>query len=134
MRLRQIGSGIAGGLALLAGACGGAPAAREADTTGGLYHVTWTPSRSPIPYNELFELDVQVSAAGATVGDATLGLTVVMPVHGHGMQTTVEIDSIGPGRFRVHGLKFHMRGDWRLTFAVGGPAGEDTAIFAETLP
>jgi hypothetical protein len=117
--------------ATLAIACAPSANPRGADTSAGTYRVDWTTSPDPIPFSELFEVTVSVTAAGAPAADSSLALAVVMPAHGHGMQTAPELTSTGPGTFRIRGMKFHMRGLWRLTFSVDGPRGPDTAVFDE---
>ena len=108
-------------LGLLLAACDPAPAACDVESAEGLYRVVAIPDPSPIPFAELFALDVTADGATALTFDAT------MPAHGHGMQTQPTVESQGDGAFRVEGLKFHMPGSWTLTFELDGPAGADTA-------
>lgn len=42
----------------------------------------------------------------------------VMPAHGHGMFTKAKVTEIGPGRYRIDGVKLHMPGVWQLTLTL----------------
>ena len=106
---------------------------RTGTTANGLYSVTYRPSPDPIPFAELFDLHVTVSEmSGAPAKNATLGIKVTMPAHGHGMQTSPQVSSEGEGKFTVSGMKFHMRGTWQLAFTVEGSAGVDAVTLPET--
>lgn len=122
-------------LGLLAlSACGGESTSpeRSAKTAAGLYTVAWSTDPEQIPFAELFALDVEITnAAGGPVDGATLSLAVEMPAHGHGMQTTATVEPRGDGRYRIEGMKFHMRGTWKLAFTVDAPAGKDEVVFEE---
>lgn len=85
---------------------------------------------------ELFEVEAVLTDAktGAPIEDATVRIDARMPQHGHGMATRPEddpgtCDAAGcrhpGGRYVTRGMKFHMPGDWALTFDVDGPAGPD---------
>jgi len=50
----------------------------------------------------------------------TLKVGAQMPEHGHGMNYLPEVKPLGPGRWRVEGLMFHMPGRWQLIFFVDG--------------
>ena len=101
----------------------------------GHYEVVFTPRPNPIPFQELFEVEVAVRdpSTGTPVGGARLDrLEAVMPAHGHGMKVEPEIASLGSGIFRVTGVRFHMQGEkdngrWVFEATVSGPAGPDVA-------
>lgn len=113
-------------------ACGPAPTTCDVETANGLYRVVATPDPEPIPFAELFALDVTITDANAKpVSDATLTFEATMPAHGHGMQTQPTIEALGDGSYRIDGMKFHMRGTWTLTFGVDASAGADTAACEE---
>ncbi|MEZ4299827.1 MAG: hypothetical protein R3B70_33065 [Polyangiaceae bacterium] len=127
---RVLGASLVAVAALVAASCGSEPAGErhEQRTNGGLYTVSWAPVPSPIPVAELFELDVTARAADGG-GAETLSLVVIMPAHDHGMQTKHRVEPAGGGRFRITGMKMHMRGLWELHFRAGGRAGEDLVTF-----
>jgi 6-phosphogluconolactonase (cycloisomerase 2 family) len=50
--------------------------------------------------------------------DVKLRVTASMPEHQHGMTTQSRVLPLGPGRFDVAGLLFHMPGYWELYFDV----------------
>lgn len=44
----------------------------------------------------------------------------IMPAHQHGMNYTPIVKALGPGRFSVSGMVFHMPGTWQVRLAVFG--------------
>ena len=53
-----------------------------------------------------------------------------MPQHGHGFDTQPQVtDQLGPGVFRVDGVRFHMAGSWRIRIDVAGDGVADFASF-----
>jgi len=102
------------------------------------YFLEVTPRPNPVPFQELFELDVRVWASdrrehpveGAELDD----LRARMPAHDHGMKTAPETERTGPGEFTVRGMRFHMQGLgedglWVFELVVDGPDGIDRASF-----
>jgi sugar lactone lactonase YvrE len=90
-------------------------------SNGARYQLRLQSKPSAIPYNALFEIEVQIAegcVAPKTLTDATLAVDAVMPEHRHGMNTQPEVLSLGNGRFRVQGLMLHMAGLWELYFDV----------------
>lgn len=112
--------------------CGGELGERSVQSEGGLYIVRYSPDVDPVPNAILFGLDVLVETAEGEASDVTaLEFDATMPAHAHGMQTRPEVESLGNGRFRVEGLKFHMRGRWEMRFNIDGAAGADFAVAEE---
>jgi hypothetical protein len=115
-------------------ACASGPALtpaqkHEGTTANGLYHLAWETKPAPIPMGQLFEIDTTLTDAktGKPIEDAVVRVDARMPQHGHGMATKPE-DVGGPhpsGVYVTRGMKFHMPGDWTITFTVDGPAGSD---------
>jgi hypothetical protein len=68
------------------------------------------------------------------VDDARLIVLGGMPAHAHGLPTTPTVTSLGGGRYRVDGLKFHMPGAWVVAFRIKAKAGIDSVSFALDLP
>ena len=112
-------------LAALSDSTTGLPATVDSD--GGTFRLAIKPSRSPVPFNELFELQVDVSLL-RKLDDPNplwLSLDATMPGHGHGMNTHVRVDGPDKGRFIIRGLLLHMSGEWELSFDVAkGPTHE----------
>ncbi len=65
-----------------------------------------------IAVSEAFAIDVRACPADVEL----LGVDAVMPAHRHGMNYKPSVTSAGPGRWRVEGLLWHMRGRWDLAF------------------
>lgn len=114
-----------------------AAGAEPLPTARKLYRIAWRTEPSPPPLSALFEIEATVTdAAGAPVTDAKVRIDARMPQHGHGMATKPEDDpgvcdasgaacTHAEGRYRTRGMKFHMPGEWTLSFDVEGPAGTD---------
>jgi hypothetical protein len=87
----------------------------QGESEGGNFYVVITPQPNPIPFQEMFELEVRVSAGEQDENPAEgVNLDQVratMPAHGHGMKTEPKITEVSSGRFRVEGMKFHMQGE-----------------------
>ena len=79
------------------------------------YQLTYRVDPAEIRVGAPFAIDVSVCAAGEPFGGA-LKVDADMPAHRHAMNYWPDVHSEGPGRFRVEGLLFHMRGAWRLRF------------------
>jgi hypothetical protein len=96
------------------------------ESNAGTYRVTWQSTPSPVPLNATFALEVEVAdAAGGDVSTLELAADAAMPDHGHGMNTQPRVTRLGPGRFRVEGMLFHMPGYWELYFDLArGPLRE----------
>jgi hypothetical protein len=102
----------AGTLALAAGACpltgaDGAPLQGE-----GVQAAWAVEGDAPLRAGQPFVLRVRTCPDGAVLQrvDAT------MPAHRHGMNYRPRIEPLGPGRWRVEGLLWHMAGLWELQF------------------
>lgn len=115
------------GLALAASTaqagCGdGLPAERLQRAGTGGWTLAFASSAWPVPVGEFFALDVVACPPGAVAvpaGDGTLAVDATMPAHRHGMNYRARVQPLGPGRWRVDGLMFHMPGLWRLSFELG---------------
>jgi hypothetical protein len=57
-----------------------------------------------------------------------------MPQHDHGLPTRPRITKeLGNGDYQLDGIRFHMRGDWELTFTVEAEGKTDTVVVKVTL-
>lgn len=84
-------------------------------TDHGHFYVVATPKPNPIPFQQLFGLDVKVYKSAQkkqlAKGVSLDQVRAVMPAHGHGMKTQPKITDHGDGTFAVQGMKFHMQGE-----------------------
>ncbi len=115
------------------------PRANEVTTAHGAYTLTYAVDPSPVRASELFSITTRVfdAKSGAAIDDAKVTVDARMPQHGHGMATKPKddpgkCDDAGVcrhpgGAYITRGMKFHMPGEWTLTFAVDGPRGMDRA-------
>jgi hypothetical protein len=97
---------------------------------GGTFQLVLKPSVTPIPFNELFELQVDVSLL-RKLDDPNpfwIDLETTMPGHGHGMNTRTRIEQLDGGRFVVRGLLLHMSGEWEFKFGVAKGRTHEQAI------
>ena len=102
------------------GSNGGGGLAGATESDGGTFKLELQPSATPVPVNELFELEVMVTLL-RELDDPNplwLDLQTSMPGHGHGMNTRARVEPLGDGRFVVRGLLLHMLGQWDFTFDV----------------
>jgi hypothetical protein len=109
-----------------------APARRATVTSeAGLYRVTLAPEDGRIPLGQIHAWVVSIATpSGEPVEPTRLAFDGGMPQHGHGFVTAPRVTrSLGGGRFRIEGVKFHMGGEWTLRVEVVGPAGPDVAQF-----
>jgi hypothetical protein len=106
---------------------------REAISNEGNYTVRYTPIPSPVPLNEHFKIEVQVTPSAKDQKAIEIEVDADMPAHGHGINTAPTIKNVGDGKFTIEGLLFHMKGDWELYVDIlDGPVRE-RATFPITL-
>lgn len=100
-------------------------------TANGLYEVSYEPSRSPIPINQLHTWTLRVTTVdGRPVEHARISLDGDMPQHGHGLPTKPQVTrSLGDGRYLVEGVKFQMGGWWVMDFSITADGRTDTVRF-----
>jgi hypothetical protein len=108
---------------------GGGGLAGVTESDGGTFKLEFLPLATPVPLNELFELEVMVTLL-RELDDPNplwLGVQTSMPGHGHGMNTRARVEPLGDGRFVVRGLLLHMSGQWDFTFDVAKGRVHETA-------
>ncbi len=67
--------------------------------------------------------------AGAPISNAALAVTPFMPDHGHGTSVKPTITAGPDGRYDIVNVYLFMPGVWRVTVAVPGAGGTETATF-----
>ena len=90
-------------------------------SNGATYGIDILAAPDPIPSGELFEIEMQIHEgcrSGPPAEKIIIEVEAVMPGHGHGMATQPRVAPLGPGRFLVTGLRFHMPGRWEIHFDI----------------
>ena len=111
------------------------PADLDTSTTrssnNGLFKVSYTPSSSTIPVNQMHQWTLHVETVdGQPVENATISLDGDMPQHGHGLPTSPQVTKyLGNGDYLVEGLKFQMAGWWVMDFVITAQGQSDTVRF-----
>lgn len=110
----------------------------EGPTENGNFYVVATPRPNPIPFQELFSLEVKVYKS-ADKKELAKGVSLdqvraTMPAHGHGMKTQPKVEATGDATFKVEGMKFHMQGEgkdgrWAVEFVLAEGGTIDQAKF-----
>ena len=97
----------------------------------GLYTVSIEPDGGEIRQGELHSwLITLTNKVGAQVEGASITVDGGMPEHHHGLPTSPALTAtLGAGKYRVEGVKFHMSGWWQLRFAISAAEGSDEAVF-----
>ena len=101
-------------------------------TLEGSYEISYTSEPNPIPFLEFFGMDIGiVDAAGNVIPeDVNLIIDADMPEHRHGMNHKPEVSKLGPGKFKVEGMRFHMLGYWEITIILKKGDQTETAVFS----
>jgi hypothetical protein len=99
-------------------------------TARNQYVVSYTPSVSPPPINQLHTWTVRVTTPdGQPVEGATIGVDGDMPQHGHGLPTRPQVTRyLGDGQYLVEGMKFQMGGWWVADFTITDPASQTDSV------
>jgi hypothetical protein len=100
-------------------------------TTGGLYQVSYTPSSTPIPINQLHTWTLTVTTPdGQPLEGAHIQVDGDMPQHGHGLPTQPQVTQyLGDGQYLVEGVRFQMGGWWVMDVDVSAGGQSDTVRF-----
>ena len=105
---------------------------RAAVSSNGAFRVTYAPTPDPIPFNEIFSLQLtaQDAASSTALSGATLAVDAWMPAHNHGMTTQPSTVAGANGAFTTTGMQFHMSGAWEIRVDVTHNGTTDRALFA----
>lgn len=124
---------------LMVSACLAVPSAVLAQTfpllQGDRYQLQVRSRLAPVAINHIHAWELELrDRNGALVPDATITVGGGMPAHQHGLPTAPRItEVIGPGRYRLDGMKFQMGGEWEVRFLIDAPPGAETLTLAFTL-
>ena len=89
----------------------------------------------PLTINRMHAWTVVIqSADGTPITGANVAVDGGMPAHDHGLPTAPRVTrEVQPGEYVVEGVRFHMGGDWQLTFAIDAGGVADSVTFDLTL-
>ncbi len=107
----------------------------EAESDNGVYSVSYTSAAGKSAVNKMHEWVLHVETPdGDPVENAEITVDGGMPAHDHGLPTAPRVtEYLGDGDYRVRGLRFHMRGEWIVTFDIREADRGDTVTFELTL-
>lgn len=125
--MRALLLALAGGTAA---ACPLVPADGRAIAGDGVQAAWAVAGGGVIAVGEPFEIEVRACPGTADL----VAVDATMPAHRHGMNYRPSIATLGPGRWRVHGLLWHMRGSWELALELRVTGGRQTLRQAVDLP
>ena len=94
----------------------------------GYFTVTFQSELQPLAINKIHSWVLQVEDSdGGTIVGATSSVEGGMPEHNHGLPTEPEVTAtLGEGRYRVEGMRFHMRGYWEIRVSIDDGAQRDS--------
>ena len=79
---------------------------------------------------------VQVTtSAGVSVPDASIVVTPIMPLHGHGAGKSVVVETMpDAGQYQLSPVNLWMPGVWETTVQASSASGSDTVVFKFCIP
>ena len=114
---------------------GDVPSDLDTSTTrsseNGLFNVSYTPSSSTIPVDQIHQWTLHVETAnGQPVENATITVDGGMPQMGHGLLTHPgDPKYLDNGDYLLEGVKFEMAGWWVMDFDITAQGQSDTVRF-----
>lgn len=98
-------------------------------SAAGYFTVRLTGIGRTEPLNHMHGFDLWLTSKGKPVDGATIVLTGSRRETDNPLPTLPQISFTGtPGRYRGEGLRFHMPGNWQLTFTIASGTIRDRAI------
>lgn len=128
--------GVAALLAILAATFAGAEeSGRQHTSRSGQIQLSWSSDIQPLAINRMHGWTIRLtSAAGQAIEDARISVTGGMPLHNHGLPSSPRMtEYLGDGLYRIEGMRFHMLGDWQLTFNVENGKQRDSIVVPLTI-
>ena len=100
-------------------------------TVEGHFMVSISPEDPNYQRNSLHSWIATITTPdGAPVPDAQISIDGGMPQHGHGLPTEPQMtQSLGEGRYKIEGVRFHMRGWWEFKLAITAGGVTDNITF-----
>ena len=108
---------------------GSAQAGEQSWTSSrGLFEIAYTSELEPPEINVLHSWVLHLEdAGGEPVLGAAINVSGGMPAHDHGLATRPRVTAeLGGGLYQLDGLRFHMRGEWELTFTIEAEGRTDS--------
>lgn len=120
---------------MMAGIVTSADAANSWLSRSGHFSVSYESDLQPIVINRMHRWVLSVADKnGEPVTGATLIVTGGMPAHNHGLPTAPRVTGeVAPGRYRLEGLRFHMRGEWQIEISIEARKLRDVAVIPLTI-
>ena len=89
----------------------------------------------PLQINRIHSWEIELrNANGSPIEGASIEVIGGMPAHDHGLPTQPQVTaSTDPGIYLVEGIRFHMPGDWEMTFSISVNNQSDTAVLEFSL-
>lgn len=108
-----------------------AEGAWRATSAAGRFRIVIRPEAGRVPIGPLHAWIVSVETPDGRPADVRqLVFDGGMPQHGHGFDTKPQVtDQLGPGVFRVDGVRFHMAGRWQIRVDAAADGAADVALF-----
>jgi len=100
-------------------------------TDGGGYYVSYIPDPDPIPLNDYFNIQVEVTSIddpNTLLTTPEVVVTAEMPEHNHGMPSEPSMFQEGD-IWMAEGMLFQMTGYWNIMVYVTGDGGTEMAEF-----
>ncbi len=126
-------------LALMTAGCGGLGGGTDAgfvDSENGHFQGRFSPDSTPLELQKIHSWTLELrDADGEPVRDARVAVQGGMPAHQHGLPTVPEVaGEVEPGRYRVDGIKFSMKGLWVFRLQVWAGSLSDEVVWQVELP
>ena len=99
-------------------------------TRSGYFHISYQSELEPITINRIHNWVLHIETPeGDPVSGAKVSVSGGMPLHNHGLPTDPKVTTdLGRGKYKLEGLRFHMRGYWELMVIIEVQGRRDTGI------
>ena len=101
----------------------------ERQSDRGLYRIRVESLEQPVRPHRIHSWAVVVEHDSKPVEGAIIAVDGGMPEHGHGYPTKPKVEAALGGGYLIRGMKFSMRGWWKLKLSIRSPAGADQVTF-----
>ena len=85
---------------------------------------------SPIKINKIHNWIIKITdSSNRPLNNASIEMIGGMPDHDHGLPTEPQVtEEVGPGKYLLQGVRFHMQGKWQIIFTITESGNQDQAI------